>query len=130
VGVTYSFAERQYVLDAPVLIVDDDPLVVAAIAASLDLRGYPYRTAGNGEEALRAIELIRPALVLLDLHMPVMDGERFIRELRSRGIALPIVLMSSEANVAHWAREVGAAGFLAKPFEIPSLTRLVADVLG
>ena len=106
---------------APVLVVDDDPLIRTSISEILDLEGYPVATAANGAEALTAVEQSRPSLVLLDMRMPVMDGWGFAGALDERGIQLPILVMTAAQSAETWAREVKADGYLAKPFELVDL---------
>ncbi len=106
---------------APVLVVDDDPLIRTSISEILDLEGYPVATAANGLEALEAVEQNRPSLVLLDMRMPVMDGWAFAGALAERGIRLPILVMTAAQSAESWAREVRADGYLSKPFELVDL---------
>ncbi|HEX5504211.1 MAG TPA: response regulator [Thermomicrobiales bacterium] len=103
---------------APILVVDDDPSIVATIQDILALEGYPVLTAGNGADALALAERVRPGLVLLDMRMPVLDGWGFARELRARGIAVPILVMTAAQNARRWAAEIEADGYVAKPFDL------------
>jgi two-component system response regulator PrrA len=113
------------VFDRPILVVDDDPTILAAVSETLDLEGYSVITAINGAEALLAMERDPPALVLLDMRMPVMDGWSFMRAVRSRGIDLPVVVMTATADALRWAAEIGAQGVLAKPFDLEELIAAV-----
>jgi CheY-like chemotaxis protein len=108
-----------------ILVVDDDPSILAVVTEILDLEGYPVRTAANGAEALRAVEESPPALVLLDMRMPVLDGWGFADALRARGVDLPIVVMTAAQDARRWSEEIGAHGYLAKPFELPDLLSVV-----
>jgi DNA-binding response OmpR family regulator len=103
------------VAEQPILIVDDDPAVVAQLAQGFIARGYCVETASNGEEALRIVDRVRPMLVLLDTEMPVLDGWGFARALHARGLRLPLVLLCDDKRASSLAREVGAAGYLSKP---------------
>jgi two-component system, chemotaxis family, chemotaxis protein CheY len=116
------------VSDQPILVVDDDPAILATVVEILDLEGYSVETATNGREALQAVERTNPSLMLLDMRMPVMDGWGVARELRARGDRLPIVVMTAAQNARAWAEEIGAAGFVAKPFELPQLLAVVKRV--
>jgi len=113
-------------MNGPILIIDDDPFLSEAIATALALQGYETREAENGKLGLAAIEAARPALVLLDLRMPVLDGEEVLRELAARGIKLPIVLMSADDEAEEAAVRHGVAAFLKKPIAIPRLLATVA----
>jgi CheY-like chemotaxis protein len=106
---------------APILVVDDDPTILATVAETLDLEGYPVVTAANGVEALEAIEREMPSLVLLDMRMPVLDGWGFVRVLRERGLSLTVVVMTATADARRWANEIGAQGVLPKPFDLDDL---------
>ena len=111
--------------DTDVLIVDVDPNVRSQLSEVLALRGCRVRLASNGAEALRILESFEPSLVLMDMQTPMMDGWEFARELQSRQIRLPLVVMGQADHIEAWAKEIGAAGFLPKPVEV---TRLLACV--
>jgi CheY-like chemotaxis protein len=111
-----------------ILIVDDDPSIRATVTEILEFEGYPVEAAANGAEALRSIERSRPSLVLLDMRMPVLDGWGFARALRERGMRLPILVMTAAQNARAWAEEIGADGFVAKPFDLPELLDAVDRV--
>jgi CheY-like chemotaxis protein len=113
--------------DPPILVVDDDPTILATVADALDLEGYPVVTATNGAEALAALEreTDRPNLVLLDMRMPVLDGWGFMHAVRERGLSPSVVVMTAAADARRWAREIGAHGVLAKPFELDDLLAAV-----
>ncbi len=113
-----------------ILVVDDDPSIRGLVAEMLDLEGYPVHTAANGAEALAAVEQEQPALVLLDMRMPVMDGWAFARETRRRGLALSILVMTAAQNARRWADEISADGYLAKPFDLDDLLRTVGRLTG
>jgi two-component system chemotaxis response regulator CheY len=113
------------VFDRPILVVDDDPTILAAVSETLDLEGYSVVTAINGAEALLAMERDPPALVLLDMRMPVLDGWGFMRAVRSRGLEPPVVVMTATADALRWAAEIGAQGVLAKPFDLDELIAAV-----
>jgi len=110
----------------PVLIVEDDPDLLDMMEIVLDSADYPVRKALNGKEALEATREQMPGLILLDMKMPVMDGwefaQRFKREFDG---AAPIVVVTAAADAKMRAEEIGAQGYLAKPFEIDDLIRCV-----
>ena len=109
-----------------VLVVDDDPDILDALAEILEVEGYDVQRARNGREALQRLEQGLPDLVLLDLMMPVMDGWEFARSL-APGARPPIIVLSADRTVSVKAKEIGAHGGLAKPFE---LSELLAAVRG
>ncbi len=116
--------------DGPILVVDDDPAILATVADILDFEGYRVVTATNGDEALRLLDEVQPSLVLLDMRMPVVDGWEFVRAARERGLEAPLLVMTAARSAQRWAEEVGAAGFVAKPFEMAELLREVERVRG
>jgi CheY-like chemotaxis protein len=109
-----------------VLVVDDDPDMVDAITMVLEQGRLPCRSAENGKQALVEIEKRLPALILLDMLMPVMDGWQFARELHARyGRRVPIVVVTAAEHVKSRGEEIGADDVLSKPFNITTLLRVV-----
>lgn len=106
-----------------ILVVDDDPSIVAVVSEILIAEGHDVVSAENGAEALAKAN--GEALVLLDMRMPVLDGWGFAREFRAAGKRSPIVVMTAAENASRWAAEIGAEGYLAKPFEIDALIAAV-----
>jgi two-component system chemotaxis response regulator CheY len=104
--------------------VDDDPSIVAVVSEILSAEGHDVVSAENGAEALAKVN--GEALVLLDMRMPVLDGWGFARQYRAAGKSSPIVVMTAAENARRWADEIGADGYLAKPFEIDTLIAAVA----
>ncbi len=114
--------------EKPVLVVDDDDSIRTTVSDVLDLEGYAVVTAANGVEALQAVEEQPPLLVLLDMRMPMLDGWGFARELKARGVQLPILVMTAANNARAWAEEIEAEGFVAKPFDLGDLVAAVQRV--
>jgi two-component system, chemotaxis family, chemotaxis protein CheY len=110
-----------------VLVVDDDPDILDALSEILEAEGFRITRARNGQEALERLQADVPELILLDLMMPVMDGWEFARRMRSEPSLpdRPIIVLSADRNVAGKAREIGAVGYLAKPFELMDLLDMV-----
>ena len=81
-----------------ILIVEDDDATREMIRRSLESTGWPIREADNGRTGLEAVRAERPALVILDLMMPEVDGFEFLRELRTleRGYAIPVVVVTAK----------------------------------
>jgi CheY-like chemotaxis protein len=110
-----------------VLVVDDDEDMIEVMELVLQDAGYPTRAALNGQQALEAVATAMPALIVLDMLMPVMNGWQFAREFRARyGPAVPIVVATAAEHVQRRGDEIDAAGVLPKPFEVSDLLRLVA----
>ena len=104
-----------------VLVADDEPAIVAMIKDILEEYGFHVVTAANGSEALRLVEEAEPQVVLLDMNMPVLDGEGFVAAVRERGLRIPIVIMTAGSSAKRWAAELGADAYLSKPFELANL---------
>jgi CheY-like chemotaxis protein len=112
-----------------VLVVDDDSEVVDAIVWALHDAGYAARSARNGAEALAAIKTRMPAVVLLDMRMPVMDGLECLRRLRTQhGRVLPVVLLTAAEHVGASAKDAGANLVLPKPFELEDLLQVISSL--
>jgi two-component system chemotaxis response regulator CheY len=117
-----------------VLVVDDDPFIRKLIATTLeDVAGFELHEAADGGEALEVARRERPALVFLDVDMPVLDGIETCTRLRSEestGHATIVMLTAAHGDsVERRAEEAGADLFLTKPFSPLDLLRLV-DQLG
>lgn len=108
-----------------VLVVDDDTSILDTVTSILTGEGYDVVSAATGEEALAAVARKQPLLILLDMRMPVMDGWTVARELRRQGSNVPIVVMTAAESAKRWADEVGAEGYLAKPFGLDDLLAAV-----
>src|SRR5689334_21027044 len=94
-----------------ILVIDDDFSIREILSDVLSDEGYAVSSASNGAEGLIALEHSLPALVLLDMRMPVLDGWEFARTLRERGLSIPIIVMTAAQDARQWAQEVGATGF-------------------
>ncbi len=113
-----------------VLVVEDDPDLAALEAELLEEHGHRVEVARNGREALAVIERATPDLILLDMRMPVMNGREFADEYRRRQRSpAPIVVVTAADDAQRRAAEVGASGWIAKPFDpdalVDSVTRLL-----
>jgi CheY-like chemotaxis protein len=108
-----------------VLVVDDDPGIRDTIQFMLEDAGYVVVTAPNGPEALARVLERKPALVLLDLQMPLMTGQETLNRLREMPDQIPVVFMTAGLRAHLEAIEHGADGHLAKPFEFEELLHVV-----
>ena len=109
----------------PVLIVDDDREILAAEREVLAEHGVRVTEAHDGAEALRAIDVEPPAMIVLDVQMPGIDGPTFARELRTRLRHVPLVILTAAADPKHEADRCNAEAYLRKPFHADDLMRLV-----
>jgi DNA-binding response OmpR family regulator len=104
---------------ASILIVDDDAQFRAALAEHLALYGcFDTNVAGSGAEALATLDESVPDIILLDVHLPDMDGRDLCRLFRNRGIDAPIILVTGESTDADivLGLNAGAHDYLIKPF--------------
>jgi two-component system, chemotaxis family, chemotaxis protein CheY len=112
-----------------VLVVDDDPALLMLVTDVLRDEGFTVLTASNGGEALELVTEQPVDLILLDMRMPVMDGWEFNRAYREQfgeGCA-PIVVFTAAMNAHATAEEVGAHGYVAKPFDLDHLVKVVRE---
>jgi CheY-like chemotaxis protein len=109
-----------------VLVVDDSEITRALIRGQLEAEGFTVTTAASGVEALQLIAQQLPALVLLDVLMPEMDGFELCQRIRERTAArsLPIVFLSSACSLEERLRglTVGGDDFIRKPYEVEELS--------
>ena len=114
-----------------VLVVDDEPDIVAALTGALAYRGYAVSTAQDGPEALQQVKAARPHVVLLDINMPGMDGLEVLRHLRAFDPEVGVIMVSGNGDEAtrQTALTLGAADFLRKPMRLQEVERSVAGRL-
>jgi CheY-like chemotaxis protein len=114
-----------------VLIVDDEEGFRDGVADLLTMEGYQVSVARNAVEAVPMLPDFKPEIILLDLRMPLLDGEAFLRGIRGLPATrrVPVVLISAKDELPAIASRVGAAGYLSKPFEAPQLLALIERVL-
>jgi CheY-like chemotaxis protein len=108
----------------PILIVDDDNDILAVEREVFVEAGFSVREAHNGAEALAALEAEPPAMIVLDVQMPGIDGPTFARELRTRLRHVPLVILTGAADPKHEADRCNAEAYLAKPFRAADLLQL------
>jgi len=115
---------------APILVVDDDPKIVALVRAYLERERFRVVTAGDGRAALRAIEEYAPRLVVLDLMLPEVDGLAVIRRTRAMG-DIPILVLSARGTTGDRIQGLseGADDYLPKPFSPAELVARVRTIL-
>lgn len=107
--------------ERPILVIDDDDAIRLTVVDVLESEGYSVATATNGADGLHVLEQVHPALVLLDMRMPILDGWGFAKALRERGAKVPIVVVTAAHDAHRWAREIDAAAVVAKPFDLTDL---------
>ncbi|MBY9075244.1 response regulator transcription factor [Nocardioides sp. WL0053] len=114
-----------------VLLVEDDKRIAAAVKRGLDAEGFAVEVALDGAEGLWHATEYRYDLVVLDLMLPRMSGFEVCRELRSRGIWTPILVLTAKDGVSDQteALDTGADDYLTKPFSFPVLVSHVRALL-
>jgi len=116
-----------------ILVIDDDPMIRQVLTDVLATKGHQVLVAADGEEGLaRAHAERRPDLILLDYHMPGLDGPGVLDRLKGDPATrrIPVVaLTSGTAADANVLSRAGAIGFIPKPFVSEELLRLVNEIL-
>jgi two-component system, cell cycle response regulator DivK len=134
VGAPEVVSHEAETTSALVLLVDDSPDARAMYGEYLRFAGFRVVTASNGEEGLSAAHTEWPAVIVMDLAMPQMDGWEAIRRLRADPLTseIPIVALSAYAfgDAPQRAREAGADLCLSKPCLPPQVARVVRAMLG
>jgi len=116
-------------LSTRILVVDDDAAIRSLLAELFREEGYEVQTAVHGRQALDLTQRSPFDVILTDMSMPVMDGGQLARALKDRCVVTPLVVMTAAQSAAGLAREVNAAGYVGKPFDIESVLTTVDRVL-
>jgi len=106
-----------------VLLIEDDPSIVAGLQLNLSLEGYEVMTASDGESGLRLAREKVPDVVLLDLMLPGMNGLEVLRRLRRRDADLPVLILTALGEEADkvLGLQLGADDYISKPFGLSEL---------
>ena len=116
-----------------ILVVDDDPDILAVVKINLELEGYEVDTAEDGREAVDKALVEAPELILLDIMMPRMDGLAALRRIRSHGTTgnTSVILLTARGLPEDRVKglELGADDYITKPFDISELVARVKAVL-
>jgi two-component system response regulator AtoC len=116
---------------ASILIIEDDPAAQAELGALVHALGYLPVCAESGEAGLHSFTTLHPALVLLDMRLPGLDGLGVLREIRRRAPATLVIVVSGHAEVGTvvQAMKLGAADFLLKPLSAEDVTLALSSAL-
>ena len=114
-----------------VLLVDDDAAIRRAVGAGLELEGFRVVRASGGRAALAAVQSVAPAVILLDLAMPDLDGLEVLRRLREAGADVPVCVLSARDEVEDRVRglQAGADDYVVKPFALEEVTARLQALL-
>jgi two-component system OmpR family response regulator len=116
---------------ARVLVVDDEPNITELVAMALRYEGFSVKTAATGRAALTAVTQFSPALVILDIMLPDIDGLEVLRRLNSAGTKVPIIFLTAKDATEDKVHglTVGGDDYVTKPFSIEELMARVRVVL-
>ena len=84
---------------AKILLVDDEPRIEKLVRDMVESAGYEFAYAENGADALALVGRVAPDLVIMDVMMPKMDGFTACRELRARGVTVPVIFLSAKGDI-------------------------------
>jgi DNA-binding NtrC family response regulator len=116
-----------------IFVVDDDPVMLELIEASLEADGFRVRTFGAVVQVLPALSRETPSLLLLDVRMPGQSGLDALKAIKEseNGGALPILMITGDGRLDRivQAMQLGAAGYMMKPFNAPQLVAKVRETL-
>lgn len=114
-----------------VLVVDDESNITDLVATVLRYEGFDVQTAATGRDALKAVTSFRPALVVLDIMLPDLDGFEVQRQLADNGGKIPVVFLTAKDGTEDKVRglTMGADDYVTKPFSLEELVARVRAVL-
>ena len=114
-----------------ILIVDDDKSLREFLEIFLTKEGFAVAVAGDGKEALKYLSRHQIDLILADIRMPKLDGISFLKALRKKGLEVPVIMITAYASLdtAVAAKQEGAFDYVAKPFKLNELRKLISKAL-
>lgn len=114
-----------------IMVVDDEPGVRELIGDALRVGGYDAIEASDGDEALQMLRHTRPALLIVDVNMPEIDGFELVRRIRDRGQETPVIMLSARGERVDVTQglQLGADDYVRKPFGLEELLLRVQAVL-
>jgi CheY-like chemotaxis protein len=117
--------------ETTIMVVDDDPKIVKALSLRLNSAGYKTVTTFNGMTALILAQVKRPDLIITDMWMPAGTGLSMAFRMKNLMPGVPVIFLtaSKQPGLEDKARELGASGYLEKPYEPTTLLEMVARLL-
>lgn len=114
-----------------ILVVEDEPDTLLALKDRLEMEGYRVVTAVDGMEALEVLPEARPALILMDVMMPRMNGYQLCRKIKSREewSRIPVILVTAKSQESdrYWGKESGCDDYVTKPFEMDDVIERIRE---
>jgi two-component system, OmpR family, response regulator VicR len=113
-----------------ILIAEDEQSIATLLRDTLEDEGYAVMLAQNGQEALEMLKTTRPALVVTDVMMPLVDGLTLCRAIQADPAyqAIPVIVMSAVAS--HGTTDCRMITFLKKPFDLQNVVDTITNVIG
>jgi CheY-like chemotaxis protein len=110
-----------------IILVDDDESILDVISIILEDQGLEVIPISQGNRVMAAVKRTAPAVILLDLSIAGSDGRNIFKILKEdpQTEKIPVVIISARGDAHSWARQLGAQGFIPKPFEIEELIQTV-----
>ena len=116
-----------------ILVVDDEPDIALALKDRLEMEGYQIITAADGMEALEKLAETEPALILMDVMMPRMNGFQACRKIKSttEWSKIPVILLTAKSQESdkYWGKESGCDDYVMKPFEMDEIVGKISRCL-
>jgi DNA-binding response OmpR family regulator len=116
-----------------ILIVDDEPAILELLKLNMEMAGHEVYLAGDGETALARVSTVRPAVVLLDVMMPAIDGWGVLEGIRNdpKAKGTKVIIMSAKVGSRDLSRgfDLGADDYLTKPFDVNDVLERVEAVI-
>jgi two-component system OmpR family response regulator len=114
-----------------ILVVDDEPRITDLVAMALRYEGFEVQTAGTGRDGLKKVEEFRPALIVLDVMLPDMDGFAVTERLAADRVKVPILFLTARDAVEDKVRglTLGGDDYVTKPFSIEELVARIRALL-
>ncbi len=114
-----------------ILVIDDEPELLALMMEVLEDEGYQAFSAANGADGIRLNEQENPDLIILDLRMPEMDGIETLRQIRKKDDKVKVVILTGygSPDTIRDAADLDVSEYLSKPFENDQLVRIISEML-
>ena len=114
-----------------ILVVDDEPRITDLVSMALRYEGFEVETAGTGRAGLKAVEDFRPALIVLDVMLPDMDGFAVTERLTADRVKVPVLFLTARDAVEDKVRglTLGGDDYVTKPFSIEELVARIRALL-